>query len=101
MCWALFGDKITTDHISPAGSIKVGSPAGTHLEVRQVAAKDFNQYGTRRGNHEIMMRGTFANIRIKNFMRDKKDDGSVPEGGHTKHWPDGTEIDDLRCGDEI
>jgi aconitate hydratase len=89
---ALFGDKITTDHISPAGSIKAGSPAGTFLEERQVSQKDFNQYGTRRGNHEIMMRGTFANIRIKNFIRDKKADGSVPEGGLTKHWPDGTEM---------
>jgi aconitate hydratase len=88
---ALFGDKITTDHISPAGSIKAGSPAGTYLEERQVAQKDFNQYGTRRGNHEIMMRGTFANIRIKNFIREKAD-GSVAEGGFTKHWPDGTEM---------
>jgi aconitate hydratase len=89
---ALFGDKITTDHISPAGSIKAGSPAGTWLEERQVSQKDFNQYGTRRGNHEIMMRGTFANIRIKNFIREKKADGTVPEGGMTKHWPDGTEM---------
>jgi aconitate hydratase len=89
---ALFGDKITTDHISPAGSIKLGSPAGTYLEERQVSQKDFNQYGTRRGNHEIMMRGTFANIRIKNFIRPKKEDGSVPEGGVTKHWPDGAEM---------
>ncbi|MCX8254270.1 aconitate hydratase 1 [Beijerinckiaceae bacterium RH AL1] len=88
---ALFGDKITTDHISPAGSIKQSSPAGTYLSERQVAAKDFNQYGTRRGNHEIMMRGTFANIRIKNFMRQGAD-GNVPEGGQTKHWPDGTEM---------
>ena len=85
---ALFGDKITTDHISPAGSIKAASPAGTYLSEHQVAAKDFNQYGTRRGNHEIMMRGTFANIRIKNFTM-QKDDGNVPEGGMTKHWPDG------------
>ena len=88
---ALFGDKITTDHISPAGSIKQASPAGTYLSEHQVALKDFNQYGTRRGNHEIMMRGTFANIRIKNFMR-QADDGSVPEGGLTKHWPDGREM---------
>jgi aconitate hydratase len=88
---ALFGDKITTDHISPAGSIKAASPAGAYLSDRQVAAKDFNQYGTRRGNHEIMMRGTFANIRIKNFMR-QAPDGNVPEGGLTKHWPDGTEM---------
>ena len=88
---ALFGDKITTDHISPAGSIKAASPAGHYLEERQVAARDFNQYGTRRGNHQIMMRGTFGNIRIKNFIR-QKEDGSVPEGGMTKHWPDGTEM---------
>ncbi|MBP0649405.1 aconitate hydratase AcnA, partial [Mycobacterium tuberculosis] len=64
----LFGDKITTDHISPAGSIKAASPAGQYLTERQVKPADFNQYGTRRGNHEIMMRGTFANIRIKNNM---------------------------------
>jgi aconitate hydratase len=88
---ALFGDKITTDHISPAGSIKAASPAGVYLEEHQVAQKDFNQYGTRRGNHEIMMRGTFANIRIKNFMRQQAD-GTVPEGGMTKHWPDGAEM---------
>ncbi|OPF93091.1 aconitate hydratase AcnA, partial [Rhodopseudomonas palustris] len=62
---ALFGDKITTDHISPAGSIKLTSPAGKYLTERQVRPADFNQYGTRRGNHEVMMRGTFANIRIK------------------------------------
>jgi len=85
---ALFGDKITTDHISPAGSIKAASPAGKYLMDRQVAPADFNQYGTRRGNHEVMMRGTFANIRIKNFMlRDK--DGNVAEGGNTIHYPSG------------
>ena len=85
---ALFGDKITTDHISPAGSIKVASPAGKWLSERQVSPADFNQYGTRRGNHEVMMRGTFANIRIKNFML-MDGNGNVPEGGNTKHWPDG------------
>ena len=85
---ALFGDKITTDHISPAGSIKVASPAGTWLTERQVSPADFNQYGTRRGNHEVMMRGTFANIRIKNFIM-KDANGNVPEGGLTKHFPDG------------
>ena len=69
---ALFGDKITTDHISPAGSIKEASPAGQYLLERQVSKADFNQYGTRRGNHEIMMRGTFANIRIKNFILQKE-----------------------------
>ena len=78
---ALLGDSITTDHISPAGSIKADSPAGKYLQAKGVAVKDFNSYGARRGNHEIMMRGTFANIRIKNEM--------VPgiEGGMTKHYP--------------
>jgi aconitate hydratase len=87
---ALFGDKITTDHISPAGSIKEASPAGQYLVERQVSKANFNQYGTRRGNHEIMMRGTFANIRIKNFIRENE--GVVPEGGQTRHWPDGEEL---------
>ena len=75
-----FGDSITTDHISPAGSIKKDSPAGDYLSAHGVAAKDFNQYGTRRGNHEVMMRGTFANIRLKNEM--------VPgiEGGFTHDY---------------
>jgi aconitate hydratase len=79
----LFGDNITTDHISPAGNIKKTSPAGEYLGERQVAQRDFNSYGARRGNHEVMMRGTFANIRIKNEM--------VPgvEGGVTKHEPEG------------
>src|SRR5208337_602604 len=85
---ALFGDKITTDHISPAGSIKAASPAGKWLQEQGVEPKDFNQYGTRRGNHEVMMRGTFANIRIKNFIA-KDTAGNVPEGGVTKHFPDG------------
>jgi aconitate hydratase A / 2-methylisocitrate dehydratase len=77
----LFLDSITTDHISPAGSIKEESPAGHYLRDHQVRPKDFNQYGTRRGNHQVMMRGTFANIRIKNQM--------VPgvEGGVTVHYP--------------
>jgi len=80
---AVLGDSITTDHISPAGSIKPDSPAGKYLQSKGVAIKDFNSYGARRGNHEVMMRGTFANIRIKNEM--------VPgiEGGITKHYPDG------------
>ncbi len=64
----LFGDSVTTDHISPAGAIKEASPAGEYLQVKQVEKKDFNSYGSRRGNHEIMMRGTFANVRIKNLM---------------------------------
>jgi aconitate hydratase len=77
----LFLDSITTDHISPAGSIKEESPAGEYLRDHQVRPRDFNQYGTRRGNHQVMMRGTFANIRIKNQM--------VPgvEGGYTVHYP--------------
>jgi aconitate hydratase len=84
---ALFGDKITTDHISPAGSIKAASPAGKWLQEQGVEPKDFNQYGTRRGNHEVMMRGTFANIRIRNFIL-KDAAGNAPEGGLTKHFPD-------------
>jgi aconitate hydratase len=88
---SLLGDKITTDHISPAGSIKVNSPAGKYLQDRQVAVPDFNQYGTRRGNHEIMMRGTFANIRIKNFAV-KEADGSTKEGGNAIHYPSGTRM---------
>jgi aconitate hydratase len=83
---ALFGDKITTDHISPAGSIKAASPAGEYLLERQVRPADFNQYGTRRGNHEVMMRGTFANIRIKNFAV-KDGAGVTPEGGYAVHYP--------------
>ncbi len=85
---ALLGDKITTDHISPAGSIRKDSPAGHYLIERQVRPEDFNQYGTRRGNHEIMMRGTFANIRIKNHMV-KDASGAVREGGYTVHHPSG------------
>jgi aconitate hydratase len=84
----LFGDSITTDHISPAGNIRAASPAGRYLIEHGVEVKDFNQYGTRRGNHEIMMRGTFANIRIKNQMvRDEA--GNVVEGGYTIHHPSG------------
>ena len=82
----LFLDSITTDHISPAGSIKPASPAGKYLTDNGVAVIDFNQYGTRRGNHEVMMRGTFANIRIKNQMLGGK------EGGLTIHHPDGIEM---------
>ena len=82
----LFLDSITTDHISPAGSIKADSPAGTYLSEHQVAPKDFNSYGSRRGNHEIMMRGTFANIRIKNQMV------QGVEGGVTLHQPDGEQM---------
>jgi aconitate hydratase len=82
-CLALLGDSITTDHISPAGSIKKDSPAGRWLIERGVAPADFNSYGSRRGNHEVMVRGTFANIRLRNLM--------VPgsEGGITRHLPSG------------
>ena len=85
---ALLGDKITTDHISPAGNITRAGPAGGYLLERQVRPADFNQYGTRRGNHEVMMRGTFANIRIKNFTT-RDADGNVKEGGWTTHQPSG------------
>jgi aconitate hydratase len=80
---AIFGDSITTDHISPAGAIKLDSPAGKYLMEHQVSRADFNSYGARRGNHEVMMRGTFANIRIRNAM--------TPgiEGGVTRHVPTG------------
>ncbi len=80
---ALFGDSITTDHISPAGSIKESSPAGQWLLAHGVAKPDFNSYGARRGNHEVMMRGTFANVRIKNLMLPALPDGSRQEGGVT------------------
>jgi aconitate hydratase len=82
---ALLGDMITTDHISPAGSFKADTPAGKYLTERQVSPREFNSYGSRRGNHEIMMRGTFANIRIKNEMLDGV------EGGYTK-GPDGSQM---------
>jgi aconitate hydratase len=84
----LFLDSITTDHISPAGSIREKSPAGQYLIEHQVRPIDFNQYGTRRGNHEVMMRGTFANIRIKNQMV-KDASGEIVEGGYTIHHPSG------------
>ncbi len=84
----LFGDKITTDHISPAGSIKAASPAGKYLMDNGVAVADFNQYGTRRGNHEVMMRGTFANIRIRNHMMGP----NGREGGYTIHYPSKEEL---------
>lgn len=80
---ALFGDSITTDHISPAGSIKASSPAGLYLKSKGVDEKDFNSYGSRRGNHEVMMRGTFANIRIRNEMTPGQ------EGGVTRYVPTG------------
>jgi aconitate hydratase len=85
----LFGDSITTDHISPAGSIKLDSPAGKYLVANGVLKSDFNSYGARRGNHEVMMRGTFANVRIKNLLVPPKADGSREEGGVTIHQPSG------------
>ncbi len=80
---ALFGDSITTDHISPAGSFKDSTPAGKYLVEHGVLKADFNSYGARRGNHEVMMRGTFANVRVKNLMLPPKADGSREEGGFT------------------
>ncbi len=97
---AVFGDNVTTDHISPAGDIKKGGPAGEYLMAHNVAPIDFNSFGARRGNHEIMMRGTFANIRIKNELNAEggpksvtpETVGTVPEGGNTVHYPDGAKL---------
>ncbi|MBK8120029.1 MAG: aconitate hydratase [Sulfuritalea sp.] len=86
---AIFGDSVTTDHISPAGSIKPASPAGEYLLAHGVAVADFNSYGSRRGNHEVMMRGTFANVRIRNLMLPANTDGSRVEGGLTRFQPGG------------
>lgn len=83
---AVLGDSITTDHISPAGSIKASSPAGLYLIQHGVQPKDFNSYGARRGNHEVMVRGTFANVRLKNRL------APGTEGGVTRHLPDGTQM---------
>ncbi|MEQ1532089.1 MAG: aconitate hydratase AcnA [Sideroxydans sp.] len=80
---AVFGDSVTTDHISPAGSFKSTTPAGKYLQGHKVEIKDFNSYGSRRGNHEVMMRGTFANVRVKNLMLPANADGSRIEGGYT------------------
>ncbi len=80
---AILGDSITTDHISPAGAIKANSPAGQYLQEHGVHPRDFNSYGSRRGNHEVMMRGTFANIRLRNKLTPDV------EGGFTRHWPAG------------
>jgi aconitate hydratase len=82
---ALLGDSVTTDHISPAGSIKKDSPAGKYLMAHGVQPADFNSYGSRRGNHEVMVRGTFANVRLRNKM-------VATEGGFTRHLPDGIEM---------
>jgi aconitate hydratase len=83
---ALLGDSVTTDHISPAGAIKPDSPAGRYLQEHGVERKDFNSYGARRGNHEVMMRGTFANIRLRNLL------APGTEGGVTLHLPDGEQM---------
>ena len=88
----IFGDSVTTDHISPAGSIKDSSPAGRYLIASGVVKADFNSYGARRGNHEVMMRGTFANVRIKNLMLPPKPDGSRVEGGLTLFQPSREEM---------
>ncbi|MFM0321867.1 aconitate hydratase AcnA [Caballeronia glebae] len=88
----IFGDSVTTDHISPAGSIKETSPAGVWLKANGVQKADFNSYGSRRGNHDVMMRGTFANVRIKNLMIPAQADGTRIEGGLTIHQPDGEQL---------
>ncbi|MGZ8648263.1 MAG: aconitate hydratase, partial [Solirubrobacteraceae bacterium] len=85
-CLALLGDSVTTDHISPAGAIKRDGPAGAYLQEHGVEYKDFNSYGARRGNHEVMMRGTFANIRLRNQL------APGTEGGVTRFLPDGDEM---------
>ena len=88
----VFGDSVTTDHISPAGSIKDTSPAGKYLIDHNVLKADFNSYGARRGNHDVMMRGTFANVRIKNLMIPAKADGMRVEGGLTIMQPSGEQV---------
>jgi aconitate hydratase len=88
----IFGDSITTDHISPAGAIKENSPAGKWLIEHGVTKADFNSYGSRRGNHEVMMRGTFANVRIKNLMLPARPDGTREEGGVTLFQPGGEKM---------
>ena len=82
----MFCDSVTTDHISPAGAIKANSPAGIFLQELGIKSEDFNSYGSRRGNDRVMLRGTFANVRIKNLMV------APVEGGFTKHQPDGEEM---------
>ena len=87
---ALLGDSVTTDHISPAGSIQRDGPAGLYLQSHGVAPRDFNSYGARRGNHEVMVRGTFANIRLRNQLAGRA--GSIPEGGVTRKLPGGEQM---------
>jgi len=88
----IFGDSVTTDHISPAGSIKPTSPAGVYLLEHDVSVGDFNSYGSRRGNHDVMMRGTFANVRIRNLILPPRADGGREEGGVTLHQPSGAKL---------
>jgi aconitate hydratase len=90
---AVLGDSVTTDHISPAGSIKKDSPAGKYLIAHGVQPADFNSYGSRRGNHEVMVRGTFANTRLRNKM-------VATEGGFTRHLPDGAEMTIFEASDK-
>ncbi len=89
---ALLGDSVTTDHISPAGSIKRDGPAGAYLQELGIAPKDFNSYGSRRGNHEVMMRGTFANIRLRNLLQTRPPGQALRQGGVTRHLPGGEEM---------
>ncbi|HEY7961438.1 MAG TPA: aconitate hydratase AcnA [Solirubrobacteraceae bacterium] len=90
---ALLGDSVTTDHISPAGAIKRDGPAGLYLQEQGVSPRDFNSYGARRGNHEVMMRGTFANIRLRNLIGGGASaSGPLPEGGVTRHFPSGEQL---------
>jgi aconitate hydratase len=91
-CLAIFGDSVTTDHISPAGSIKETTPAGAYLIAQGVVKADFQSYGTRRGNHDVMVRGTFANVRIKNLMMPSGPGGSRVEGGVTIEQPSGERL---------
>ena len=91
---AVLGDSVTTDHISPAGAIKKQSPAGEWLIENGVEPRDFNSYGSRRGNHEVMIRGTFANVRLRNELVER-------EGGFTRHFPERRGDDDLRGGDGV
>jgi len=88
----IFGDSVTTDHISPAGSIKESSPAGRYLLDNGVPKSGFQSYGTRRGNHDVMIRGTFANVRIRNLMLPPRNDGSLAEGGYTLFQPSGEQL---------
>ena len=92
---AMLGDSVTTDHISPAGSIPADAPAGKYLIANGVKPREFNSYGARRGNHEVMMRGTFANIRLRNLL------APGTEGGWTLYPAWRREDDDLRCGDAL